>query len=75
MRVKAKDLKIGHKVVVCEFGRRFVYELISFKEFPKLPGPGGSAFIAVGTNEWQWGVPGLGGTFDLEDELEIEEQE
>ena len=49
------------------------YELISVKEFPKLAGPGGSAFIAVGTNEWQWGVPNLGGTFDLDEEIEVED--
>ena len=72
MVIKAKDLKVGDKVVVREFGHKYVYELISVKEFPKLPGPGGSPFIAVSTNEWQWGVIGLGGTFDLEEEIEVE---
>lgn len=73
MVIKAKDLKVGHKVVVHEFGHRYSYELVKVQEYPKLSGPGGSAFIAVGTNEWQWGVPGLGGSLDLEEDVEIEE--
>jgi len=71
MVIKAKDLKVGNKVVVHEFGHRHVYELITVKEYPKLP-VGGSGFIAVSTNEWQWGVPGLGGNLDLDEEIEIE---
>lgn len=73
MRLKAKDIKVGDKVVVREFGHKYVYEITFFKEYTKLPGPGGAAFIALHTKEWEWGIPGLGGSFDLDEELEIED--
>jgi len=71
--VKAKELKIGTKVVVREFGQKKVYELTHVKEFPRLSPTYGAAFIAVATAEWIHGVPGLGGSLDLDEEIEIED--
>jgi hypothetical protein len=70
--VKAKDLKVGMKVVVVEFGERKVYSLTHVQEFPSLAKTFGPGFIAVGTAEWDQGILGLGCTFDLDEDIEIE---
>lgn len=73
MLIKAKDLKVGMKVVVREFGQKSVHELTYVKEFPRLHPNYGSAFIAVKSTLWEYGVLGLGSTLNLDEEIEIEE--
>lgn len=72
MKLKAKDLKVGMKVVVIEFGERKVYLLTRVQEFPSLSTTYGPGFICVGTKEWDNGILGLGGAFDLDEDIEIE---
>lgn len=73
MKLKAKDLKIGQKVIVIEFGERFVYKLTHVQHFPPIGEKYGAAFIAVGTEEWDKGIPGIGSALDLNEQIEIEE--
>lgn len=69
----AKDLKVGMKVVVHECGVKFVYKLTSVQHFPQLGEKFGAAFVALGTEEWDHGVLGLGSTLPLDEEIEIED--
>jgi hypothetical protein len=71
--VKAKDLKVGMKVIVHEFGEQHIHALTNVQYFPPLGEKFGAPFVAVGTEEWDKGIPGLGGTFDLYEEFQIEE--
>lgn len=70
-KIKAKDLAIGMKVVVREFGERYVYKLTHVQHYPSL-GKHSEAFVAVATEEWIHGVPGLNGTLNPDEEVEIE---
>jgi hypothetical protein len=72
MKLKAKDLKVGMRVVIHECGERYVYTLTRVEHYPQIAPTYGSAFIALGTAEWPNGVPRLNSTLNLDEEVEIE---
>lgn len=72
-RIKAQDLKAGMNVVVTAFGERKVHKLTLAQYYPPLPGVKCSlGFIAVGTEEWDKGIPNLAASLDIDEEVEIE---